>query len=239
MLARLRRAMQRSAQVQELYHRIVAQARLPVFYDRGGVPDTVDGRFEILALHMVAVLRVLKSRDGRVKRFAQELYDFMFYAMDVGLRENSIGDGGVRKQIRRLTESFSGRVVAYERALTQMDPPQNLDPRRLVHQTAFCDPQIPQYSAVLENSFPASQQRLEVLRGVQAQSDDDAQKLDRALRRNLFGTLDDVDFDPSMSAAFAVYFVDLVSELERQGQAAVLAADIVFPVFGGGGDERE
>ena len=191
MLARLRRAMRRSAQVQELYHRIVAQARLPAFYDKGGVPDTVDGRFEILALHMVAVLRVLKSRDMGVKRFAQELYDFMFYAMDVGLREDSVGDGGVRKQIRRLTESFSGRVVAYERALTQ------------------------------------------------TQSDDDAQKLDRVLRRNLFGTLDDVDFDPSMGAAFAVYFVDLVAELERQGQAAVLAADIVFPVFGGGGDERE
>lgn len=192
MLARLRRAMRRSAQVQELYHRIAAQSRLPAFYDKGGVPDTVDGRFEILALHMVAVLRVLKSRDGGVKRFAQELYDFMFYAMDVGLREDSVGDGGVRKQIRRLTESFSGRVVAYERALNQ---------------------------AKMETT--------------------ETETLDRVLRRNLFGTLDDVDFEPSMSAAFAVYFVDLVSGLERQGQAAVLAADIVFPVFLGRGDEHE
>lgn len=192
MLARLRRAMRRSAQVQELYHRIAAQSRLPAFYDKGGVPDTVDGRFEILALHMVAVLRVLKSRDGGVKRFAQELYDFMFYAMDVGLREDSVGDGGVRKQIRRLTESFSGRVVAYERALNQ---------------------------AKMETT--------------------ETETLDRVLRRNLFGTLDDVDFEPSMSAAFAVYFVDLVSELERQGQAAVLVADIVFPVFLGRGDEHE
>ena len=50
---------------------------------------------------------------------------------------------------------------------TEVDTPQNLDPRRLVRQTAFCDPQIPQYSAVLENNFPASQQRLEVLKGVQ------------------------------------------------------------------------
>lgn len=191
MLARLKRAMRRSAQVQKLYHLVVAQSRLPVFYDRGGVPDTVDGRFEILALHMVAVLRVLKSRDAQVKRFAQELYDFMFYAMDVGLREDSVGDGGVRQQIRRLTEAFSGRVVAYERALNQMEKPA------------------------------------------------ETEALESVLRRNLFGTLDDVDCDPSMRAAFAVYFVDLVSELERQGQAAVLAADIVFPVFGGGGDERE
>ena len=189
MLARLKRAMRRSAQVQELYHRIVAQSRLPVFYDRGGVPDTVDGRFEVLALHMVAVLRVLKSRDTQVKRFAQELYDFMFYAMDVGLREDSVGDGGVRKQIRRLTESFSGRVVAYERALNQMEKP--------------------------------------------------TETLESVLRRNLFGTLDDADFDPSMSVAFAVYFVDLVSELERQGQAAVLAADIAFPIFGGDENERK
>ena len=47
------------------------------------------------------------------------------------------------------------------------DKNQNPNPRRLVRQTAFCDPQIPQYSAVLENSFPASQQRLEVLRDAQ------------------------------------------------------------------------
>ena len=42
-----------------------------------------------------------------------------------------------------------------------------VDPRRLVRQTAFCDPQVPQYYSVLENNFPASQQRLEVNRGVQ------------------------------------------------------------------------
>ena len=49
----------------------------------------------------------------------------------------------------------------------QLDTPINLNPRRLVRQIAFCDPQIPQYSAVLENNFPASQLRLEVNRGVQ------------------------------------------------------------------------
>ena len=37
-----------------------------------------------------------------------------------------------------------------------MGTSQNLDPRRLVRQTAFCDPQIRRYSAVLENGFPAS-----------------------------------------------------------------------------------
>ena len=46
-----------------------------------------------------------------------------------------------------------------------MSTSKNLDPRRLVHQIAFCDPQIPEYFVVLENNFPASQQRLEVFRG--------------------------------------------------------------------------
>ncbi len=205
MLTRLKRAMRRSTQVQELYHRVVTQSRLPVFYDKGGVPDTVDGRFELLALHMVAVLRVLKSRDPQVKRFAQELYDFMFYAMDVGLREASVGDGGVRQQIRRLTGSFSGRVVAYERALNQ--------------------------------ARSETGQRAET--GQVAEAEKMTEKLDHVLRRNLFGTLDDADCDPSMTAAFAVYFVDVVSDLERQGQAAVLSANIVFPVFGGDGHDRE
>ena len=48
-----------------------------------------------------------------------------------------------------------------------MDTPINLNPRRLVRQVAFCDPQNLKYSAVLENDFPASQLRLEVNRGVQ------------------------------------------------------------------------
>ena len=57
-------------------------------------------------------------------------------------------------------------MCCHDSSSGNLDTPINLDPRRLVRQTAFCDPQIPQYSAVLENSFPASQLRLEVNRGV-------------------------------------------------------------------------
>ena len=71
-------------------------------------------------------------------------------------------------------ESFSGllkmenvTVILLEGEPNQVGTSQNLDPRRLVRQTAFCDPQILRYSAVLENDFPASQQRLEVFRGTQ------------------------------------------------------------------------
>ena len=60
-----------------------------------------------------------------------------------------------------------GVAVMTRTVFDQLGTSQNLDSRRLVRQTAFCDPQIPQYSPVLENSFPASQQRLEVLRGTQ------------------------------------------------------------------------
>ncbi|WP_343563178.1 ubiquinol-cytochrome C chaperone family protein [Kiloniella sp. b19] len=117
MFGKLKRAMMRSGNVQELYAMTVAQSRLPGFYGRGGIPDSVDGRFELLALHMVAVLRALKSDEREVKLFAQELYDFMFHAMDVAMREDSVGDSGVSKRIRNLTESFSGRIVAYEKGL--------------------------------------------------------------------------------------------------------------------------
>ena len=72
---------------------------------------------------------------------------------------------------RVVAAGLGGRTVTYAQGrlvvMGRLSTSQNLNPRRLVRQTAFCDPQIPQYSAVLENSFPASQLRLEVLRGTQ------------------------------------------------------------------------
>lgn len=113
LLDRLRSGNDRSA----LYRRIVAQARQPGFYGGDGVADTPDGRFELIVLHAVLVMRRLR-RDGEGgRRAAQELFDLLFADLDRNLREMGVADLGVPKRIRRMAEAFYGRAAAYDQAL--------------------------------------------------------------------------------------------------------------------------
>jgi cytochrome b pre-mRNA-processing protein 3 len=103
-----------------LYETIVRQARRPEFYVACGVPDTVQGRFEMIALHMFLVLHRLK-RDGKMGTgLAQDLFDLMFQDMDRNLRELGTGDLAVGKRIKTLAKGLYGRIAAYERGLTQV-----------------------------------------------------------------------------------------------------------------------
>jgi len=104
-----------------LYRSVVAQARQPVFYADFGVPDSVDGRFELLALHMFFVLHRLKSGDAAAAELAQVLFDTMFGDMDQTLREMGAGDLGVGKRVRAMAEGLYGRMAAYEAGLAGDD----------------------------------------------------------------------------------------------------------------------
>lgn len=101
----------------KLYRAAVEQARRPVFYARHGVPDSVDGRFDMIALHVFLLLHRLK-RDGRAQGpVGQALFDLMFADMDAGLREMGVGDLSVGRKVRAMAEGFYGRVAAYEAGL--------------------------------------------------------------------------------------------------------------------------
>jgi cytochrome b pre-mRNA-processing protein 3 len=100
-----------------LYGAIVEQARRPVFFAVLGVPDTLDGRFELIALHEFLVLNRLKADRVRTEKLAQALFDIMFIDMDRALREMGVGDLGVGKHVKRMAKAFYGRVVSYERGL--------------------------------------------------------------------------------------------------------------------------
>ncbi len=102
----------------ELYVILAGQARQPVFYRDGGVPDSLDGRFDMLALHLFLVLRRLSSVQPEL---AQLLFDVMFGDMDRSLREMGVGDLTVGKRIRAMSEAFYGRVEAYEAGLQATD----------------------------------------------------------------------------------------------------------------------
>lgn len=108
------------AAVQALYGAIVATARNPAFYAEWGVPDTLDGRFELIALHAFLAIRRLKQ-SGDNAAFAQALFDTMFADLDRNLREMGVGDLSVGRQVKTMAKAFYGRVVAYERGLAGSD----------------------------------------------------------------------------------------------------------------------
>ena len=100
-----------------LYDAVVARARATPFYAGGGVPDTLDGRFELIALHAFIVLRRLRGEPERTGELAQALFDAMFDDMDRCLREMGAGDLGVGRRVKFMASSFLGRIKAYEDGL--------------------------------------------------------------------------------------------------------------------------
>lgn len=102
-----------------LYAAVVAQARQEAFYARFGVPDTVDGRFELVVLHVFLALRRLKAGGERAGALAQALIDRMFEDMDRNLREMGAADLGVARRIKAMVAAFHGRAAAYEAGLAE------------------------------------------------------------------------------------------------------------------------
>jgi cytochrome b pre-mRNA-processing protein 3 len=102
--------------ISTLYGTIVAQARLPCFYRDYGVPDTVNGRFDLLVLHLALVLDRLAD-EPQLRELGQALFDHFCTDMDHNLREMGIGDLSVPKHMQRVGEAFYGRARAYRAGL--------------------------------------------------------------------------------------------------------------------------
>lgn len=104
-----------------LYGTIVAQARSRSFYLDYGVSDTVNGRFELIVLHLALVLRRLFGDDEQLRALGQGIFDEFCRDMDNNLREMGIGDLSVPKHMRRVGDAYYGRAQAYDAALEQGD----------------------------------------------------------------------------------------------------------------------
>ena len=105
----------------EIYGAIVARARLPVFYQRFGVPDTLEGRFIVLSIHLFAVLHRLKAEGAQAIPMAQELADHFTADMETVLREIGVGDLKIPKKVRGLAASGAALLQDYEDAVTKGD----------------------------------------------------------------------------------------------------------------------
>ena len=104
-----------------LYVSTVNHARNPVFFRDLGVPDTIDGRFEMIALHAHLVMRRLKDLDVAGAKLAQAYFDAMFHDMDRNLRELGVSDMAVGKRMKKMLQGFYGRVAAYDKGLSSTD----------------------------------------------------------------------------------------------------------------------
>ena len=108
---------QDSSEVKIFYDNVVSLARNKDLYIKGGVPDTIDGRFELIILHCHLFIRKLISLGNEEKLFSQNLINYMITDFDRSLREIGVGDLSVGKKIKFMVSAYYGRANAYDRAI--------------------------------------------------------------------------------------------------------------------------
>jgi cytochrome b pre-mRNA-processing protein 3 len=121
MLTRLRLWQDRHKKARFLYGSIVTQARSRGFYAHWGVPDTAEGRFEMIVLHLVMVLHRLRQEGAVGHRLARALTEAFAVDLDDNLREMTVGDLAVPRHVKRAVGALHERHVSYGAALAAVD----------------------------------------------------------------------------------------------------------------------
>jgi cytochrome b pre-mRNA-processing protein 3 len=121
MLAWLKQRQDRRQKARCLYGSIVTQARAPGFYARWGVPDTAEGRFEMIALHLVLVLDRLAGMGAPGRGLSEALTEAFVADLDDTLREMTVGDLAVPRQVKRAVAALHDRYATYRVALGACD----------------------------------------------------------------------------------------------------------------------
>ena len=103
-----------------LYFAALEQARSPELYSRGGVPDSLDGRFDMVVLHVWLVLRRLRH-SPETMRLQRRLQETSVADFDSSLRELGVGDLGVGRRVRAMARAQAGRFQAYDAAVSEAD----------------------------------------------------------------------------------------------------------------------
>jgi cytochrome b pre-mRNA-processing protein 3 len=110
-----------------VYAAVTAAARNAVFFTNHGVPDTVEGRFEALSLHVFLVAGRLNGLGEDGKALAQAFIDRFFAGLDDAMRAIGIGDTSVGKKVKAYARNFYGRVEAYSEGLLSDSEPALLE----------------------------------------------------------------------------------------------------------------
>ena len=110
-----------------LYKHTIMAARSPSLYGDIGAPDTANGRFELIILHIFMLFRHLQGKDKFTQSVKQKTFDRFLEDMDMNLREIGVGPDGIPKRIQKMLENFYGRAAAYQSALESEDNTQIVD----------------------------------------------------------------------------------------------------------------
>lgn len=105
------------ATARKLYGTVVAAARQPIIYTSCGVPDTAEGRYEIVVLHLFLVLERLNAAADPARSLVQPLIEAFITDMDDCMREMGVGDLTVPKKVKRAAAGLYERSAAYRTAL--------------------------------------------------------------------------------------------------------------------------
>jgi cytochrome b pre-mRNA-processing protein 3 len=106
-----------AAKASELYGLIVTASRRPDFYLDGGVPDTKEGRFSVLVMHLALVLERLRAEGGAGSAFGQAVIEAFVTDMDDNMREIGIGDTSVPRNVKKAAAALEARWNRYREAL--------------------------------------------------------------------------------------------------------------------------
>ncbi|MGH1418345.1 MAG: ubiquinol-cytochrome C chaperone family protein [Hyphomicrobiaceae bacterium] len=119
MLRWLKTRNQSKAKASEIYGVVVAHARLPSFYGKSGVSDTMVGRYELIVLHMFLVMERLR-RSSRTDEVLQRVLVERFVTdMDDCMREIGVGDLKVGRHVKRAAAGLYERIAVYRAALAR------------------------------------------------------------------------------------------------------------------------
>lgn len=152
-----------------VYVALVERSRKPWFYDAQAVPDTVDGRFDVIILHLFLVIQRLRadvSQDAAY--FSRVLSEAFFSDMDRNIREMGSTDTGVAKRIKNMAQAFYGRLHAYESGMAHDDSMKECLKRNLYRESEAATPErleaMAQYIKRQQNHL-AGQSTAELLAG--------------------------------------------------------------------------
>ncbi|CAM5765606.1 ubiquinol-cytochrome c chaperone [Labrys miyagiensis] len=112
---------ERDSRISRLYDQILAQSRDPVLFLEGRVPDTVEGRTDMMLLHLFLLLHRLNGEKGEAHELARGVCDRFFAELDRAMREMGVGDLTVPKKMRKVADIYTGCSVSYGKALASPD----------------------------------------------------------------------------------------------------------------------
>ena len=106
----------------ELFELALAEAGRTDWFIAGEVPDTINGRFAVLAT-VIALIIVRLERDGEQgARASAALTERLVETLDAEIREMGVGDPTLGKQVRKLVGFVGGRVERWKELVNEADP---------------------------------------------------------------------------------------------------------------------